>query len=364
MNISNKNTYLNKKLFTLILVSVLLSSIIGKAALAAIKYAPPTEAIPVLKITTHRTPLTDENKIYANGLMQSPLAVEYKLGPDFINPQFLIKERYTHNLLPFDGWDVEHEFNRLPHFISNVGGKVRKGKNPPKRTNPVRVFYVTNNTGHPDKIDVCVELTVINKTTLSEITRDTCDSRDKKDNAVTIQTLIPVKYQAADFSLTQKNSEATDKLGKKLYVRYYELTSNNSNKFTLANPKRLNIRKPNSNGDVYSIPSVATMRVSKNDRLFYIEALKNEVKNYTPPYNVKNITNFNLNTKNSANVKPIVKFAVMYGKEFPNNVWPSSKKRQLANSMTIRVIDTYGNPADLNLTISNWYLYFGNKLIW
>ncbi|MCL1137836.1 hypothetical protein [Shewanella pneumatophori] len=364
MNTFNKNIYLNKKIYTLMLISVLLSSLTGKAALAANKYAAPTDAIPILKITSHRTPLTDKNKIYANGLMQSPLAIEYKLGPNFINPQFLIKERYTHNILPRDGWDVEHEFNRLPHFISNIGGKIRKGKNPPKRTNPVRIFYVTNNTGHPDKIDVCVELTVINKTTLSEITRDTCDSRDKKDNAVTIQTLIPTKYQAADFSLTQKNKEAKDKLGKKLYLRYYELTSNNSNKFTLANPKRINIRKPDSAADVYSMPNVAALRVSKGDRLFYVEALKDEAKSFRRPDYVGNITNFRLNTKSSAKVKPILKLAAMYGKEFPKNVWPLSKKTQLANSITIRLIDKYGNPADLNLTISNWYLYFGNKLIW
>ena len=339
MNIFKKNNCLNSTIYTLLLVSVLLSSLTGKAALAARKYAPPTEAIPVLKITTHRTPLTDTNKIYANGLMQSPLAIEYKLGPGFINPQFLIKERYTHNLLPFDGWNVEHEFNRLPHYISNVGGKIRKGKNPPKRTNPVRLFYVTNNTGHPDKVDVCVELTVVHKTTLNEVTRDTCDSDDKKNNAVTIHSLIPVTYQAADFSLTQKNDEVKDKFNKKLFVRYFELTSNNSNKFTLANPKRLNIRKPDSNGDVYSRPSVATLRVSEGDRFFYVEALKNEVKSYRRPDYIKNSTNFRLNTKTSKKAQPIVKFAAMYGKEYPKGAWPSSKKKQLANSMTIRVID-------------------------
>ncbi|GIU49363.1 hypothetical protein TUM4438_32820 [Shewanella sairae] len=366
MNTFNRNLNINTKKYTLTLVSILLlfSNFAGKEALAATRYAKPTDAIPVLKITTHRTPLTDENEIYANGKMQSPLAIEYKLGPDFINPKFLIKERYTHNLLPRDGWDVEHEFNRLPHFISNAGGKSRKGKNPPLRTNPVRLFYITNNTGHPDKIDVCVELTVTNKVTLSEITRDTCDDSQQKDNAVTIRTLIPVKYPTEVFSLTQKYQEQKDKFNKKLLIRYYELASKTPNKFTLADPRRINIRKPNSAGDVYSMPHVAPLRVSKGDRLFYVEALKNETKRYRRPDYVKNITNFTLNTKNSTSVKPIVKLAAMYGKEFRRTVWPSSAKNQLSNSMTIRVIDQYGNPVDLNLTISGWYLYFGNKLIW
>ncbi|MCK8044564.1 hypothetical protein MSG37_06685 [Shewanella sp. 1CM18E] len=366
MNMFNRNINVNTKKYTLISVSILLlfSNFASKEALATTSYATPTDAIPVLKITTHRTPLTDENKIYANGKMQSPLAIEYKLGSDFINPRFLIKERYTHNLLPRDGWDVEHEFNRLPHFISNVAGKIRKGKKPPLRTNPVRLFYITNNTGHPDKIDVCVELTVTNKVTLSEVTRDTCTNGDKKNNAVTIRTLVPVNYPTETFSLTQKHQQQQDKFNKKLYIRYYELASKTTNKFTLADPRRINIRKPDSAGDVYSMPHVAPLRVSQGDRLFYVEALRNETKKYRRPDYVQNTTSFNLNTKNATLVQPIVKLAAMYGKEYPQNFWPSSAKKQLSNSMTIRVIDQYGNPVDLNLTISGWYLYFGNKLIW
>ncbi|MCL1146885.1 hypothetical protein L2747_12835 [Shewanella marinintestina] len=366
MNTFNRNLNVNTKKYTLILISILLlfSNFASKEALAATSYAKPADAIPVLKITTHRTPLTDDNKIYANGLMQSPLAIEYKLGSDFINPRFLIKERYTHNLLPLDGWDVEHEFNRLPHFISNIGGKIRRGKKPPLRTNPVRLFYITNNTGRSDKIDVCVELTVTNKVTLGEVTRDTCDNEEKKNNAVTIHTLIPVIYPTETFSLTLKHQEQKDKFNKKLYIRYYELASKTTNKFTLVDPKRINIRKPNSAGDVYSMPYVAPLRVSQGDRLFYVEALKNETNSYRRPDYVKDTTNFRLNTKNATLVKPIVKLAAMYGKEMPQNIWPSSTKKQLSNSMTIRVIDQYGNPVDLNLTISGWYLYFGNKLIW
>lgn len=366
MNIFNKNLNVNTKKYTLISVSILLlfSNFASKEAFSATPYTDDNQGIEVLKVSSYKTPLDNKNEIYANGKMQSQVLIEYKLGPNFIKPQFLIKERYTHDLLPRNGWNVEYEFNKLPHFISNSGAKPRKGKKPPKRSNPARVFYISNNSGLIETIDVCVEVTATHKITKNEITRNTCDDKNQQNNAVTINTLIPLSYQNKDFSLTQKYNQEKDKFNKKLYLRYYELTANNNRKFTIANPKQINIRKPNSLGTVYSMPGVAALRVTKKDRLFYVEALRNETKSYQSPDVEKKVTEFKLNTKNPTSLKPIVKLAAMYGKEFSQTVWPSGLDNQLANSMTIRVLDEYGNPTDLTLTISGWALYFGDEFIW
>ena len=366
MHIFNRNLSVNTKKYILISVSILLlfSNFASKEVYSATPYTDDSQGIEVLKVSSYKTPLDNKNQIYANGKMQSPVLIEYKLGPNFIKPQFLIKERYTHNLLPRNGWNVEYEFNKLPHFISNGGAKPRIGKKPPKRSNPARVFYISNNSGNIETIDICVEVTATHKITKNEITRNTCDNKNQQNNAVTITTLTPLSYQNKDFSLTHKYNQVADKFHKKLYLRYYELTANNNRKFTIANPKQINMRKPNSRGTVYSRPNVAALRVTETDRLFYVEALRNDTKSYQSPAVEKKETQFKLNTKTPTSFKPIVKFATMYGKEFSESVWPLGLDNQLANSMTIRVLDEYGNPANLTLTISGWVLYFGDEFIW
>ncbi|MCG9789218.1 hypothetical protein L1D61_18760 [Vibrio mediterranei] len=346
------------------LVIVLLVVSTSNAASAA-RYATPQEAVPHLSLASYKTPIERQNEIFSNGNMQSPIIVNYVLGPDFVNPKISIKESLTHRLLPFNGWGIENNVNKLAHYISNTAPKVRRGK---KRAiinkYPTKMFYITNNTGHPDNVDVCAEITVTHRIDKSEITRSTCDSNTDNGSTVSIKAEVPPKYNSEDFMLFERRRT---KSNTGIYVKYYELiTWLPSTKFSLINSKQLNVRKPNNKGLVDSIPYAATLRFSDPTETYYLEALDTSTMGYG--YNnagmyISTKTYISPDPEETAS-KPLLKFVSLRQGEATKGTWPDDGINRLANSIDVTFLDGYGNPLNLNLTVSDSRLYLDDEYMW